>query len=481
MAHEIDLNRIVSQLKTEADFVGLRYLSETTHERRFRNRALDRSLVSVDNGLMVEVMIDGHIGYAATSDFTFAGIQNAFTKAKNFTKLLSPKKAFTNGAHNRPPNKGQYFSGRKNNLDKLSLEEICQTLISACESLKVSSEVATCIASANIVEARQHYVSSSGADIFQDFLIFSSEFEATAKNDHEQQTRSDGGGRGRCFQIGPEVFSRHEIQKRCEKIGREAVELLHADDCPTEKMDLLLMPDQMMLQIHESIGHPLELDRILGDERNFAGWSFVQAEDFGQLQYGSKLMNVSFDPTVEHELASYAFDDSAHAAQKEFLIRDGVLLRGLGGLESQQRLSKTGVANFRSSTWSRAPIDRMANLNLEAGSSGLDEMISSIENGIMMSSNKSWSIDDYRRKFQFSCEYAKLIKDGKVVKTVKNPNYRGVTLPFWNSLKMVGDKNTLETFGTPTCGKGEPSQLIRVGHRSPACLFENIEVFGGYK
>ena len=155
------------------------------------------------------------------------------------------------------------------------------------------------------------------------------------------------------------------------------------------------------------------------------------------------------------------------------------MLRGLGGLESQERSKIDGVANVRACSWNRAPIDRMANLNLEPGTSSFDEIISAVEYGVYMETNRSWSIDDYRNKFQFGCEYGKIIKDGKLTKTIKNPNYRGVSTPFWNNLSMVGDESTFEVHGTPNCGKGEPNQVIRVGHASPLCKFNNIEIFGG--
>ncbi len=264
-----------------------------------------------------------------------------------------------------------------------------------------------------------------------------------------------------------------------ERAAKEALELLKAPNCPSGTLDLVLMPDQMMLQIHESIGHPLELDRILGDERNYAGWSFVKKEDFGHLQYGSTLMNVTFDPTRKQEFASYAFDDGGTRATREFLIERGILKRGLGSLESQLRSGIPGVANFRSASWNRAPIDRMANINLEPGTTTFDNLIAQVENGVWMETNRSWSIDDYRNKFQFGCERARLIKNGKLGAVVRNPNYRGVTVDFWNRLKAVGNAATMSTHGTPFCGKGEPSQVIRVGHSSPVCLFSGVEVFGG--
>lgn len=174
------------------------------------------------------------------------------------------------------------------------------------------------------------------------------------------------------------------------------------------------MPDQMMLQIHESIGHPLEMDRILGDERNYAGTSFVKASDFGHLQYGSNLLNVTFDPGINEELASYSFDDDGTPASKQYLIREGRLLRPLGGALSQLRSGLDRVANSRACGWNRAPIDRMANLNIEPGDQPLEQLIGGIEHGILMRTNRSWSIDDARNKFQFGCEWGQLIENGEL-------------------------------------------------------------------
>ena len=148
-------------------------------------------------------------------------------------------------------------------------------------------------------------------------------------------------------------------------------------------------------------------------------------------------------------------------------------------MESQIRSGTPGVANFRASSWNRAPIDRMANINLEPGDSSFNDIIESVDHGVYMESNRSWSIDDYRNKFQFGCEYAKLIENGKFTKTLRNPNYRGISSSFWNNLKSVGDSSTFQIYGTPNCGKGEPNQVIRVGHASPVCLFHNVVIFGG--
>ena len=302
------------------------------------------------------------------------------------------------------------------------------------------------------------------------------DFGTTVQGLNETQSRSLG---LTGLQTGLEILNDDDLHREALRIAEQALELLDASDCPSETMDLLLMPDQLYLQIHESIGHPLELDRILGDERNYAGWSFISPEDFGTLQYGSKLMNVSFDPSTPGGMASYAFDDNGVKAEKAYLIKEGKLLRGIGGIESQTRSGLPGVACARSSDWNRPPMDRMGNINLEPGESSIKDMIAATEKGVLMECNRSWSIDDYRNKFQFGCEYGQLIENGEVTKTVKNPNYRGVTTPFWKGLKMVGNTETNLVHGSPYCGKGEPNQIIRVGHATPACLFTDVEVFGG--
>jgi predicted Zn-dependent protease len=301
---------------------------------------------------------------------------------------------------------------------------------------------------------------------------------ATAAADGETQTRSLG-GHAWARQGGLEVLEESGFLEAAPRIAEQALELLSAPDCPSGTTDLVLAPDQMILQLHESIGHPLELDRILGDERNYAGTSFVTREMFGTYRYGSELLNVTFDPTRAGELASYAFDDDGTPATKAHLIRDGILLRPLGSALSQARAGLDGVANARATSWSRPAIDRMANLNLEPGGASFADLVGAVERGVYMETNCSWSIDDSRNKFQFGCEWARAIRGGELAEVVRKPNYRGVSASFWRSLAMVGDESTVAVLGTPFCGKGEPNQVIRVGHAAPACLFRGVEVFGG--
>lgn len=475
------LKSIFSNLKPTqpCDWFGLRFVNETTTERSVRDGKPDLCLTHNSQGVMVEVLVNGQFAYFSTSTLTQDAVQTALSRALNIASQASQHKIFSFDQSVRPQNQGRYTSSVKIPISSYPAHQIWDHLKICSEALHINSHIITAQATSRFVNSHHILLSSNGAEIEQDFTLSSFDLVAVAQNGHITQTRTNGGLRGQSQQVGAEIFNLESHIQEAKIIAEEACELAFAEICPDFCGDLLLSPDQMMLQIHESIGHPLEYDRILGDEKNYAGWSFVQKEDFGKLQYGSSLLNVTFDPTIKNEFASYGFDDSGLSAQKEYIIKDGLLLRGLGGLESQKRLNLPGTANFRSASWNRAPIDRMANLNVEAGQSTFNDMLSTIEYGVWMSSNNSWSIDDYRNKFQFGCEYAKLIENGKITKTLRNPNYRGVTVPFWNNLKMVGNHDTFKVFGTPYCGKGEPNQIIRVGHASPVCLFGNIEIFGG--
>lgn len=461
----------------EAEWAGVRFIEEKHVVRAYMDGQPRVNATSWEKGLMVEVLWRGHFGNAGTCDLSNAGIQLAWEKALLLAKSGAKKSVASFSEKQRPSSVGRFASPVQKSFDSLSAKSANELLACASAALKVSSKVVSTSASLWLTERNEWLASTSGADIHQCTHLINSGYQATAAEGSETQTRSDS--LGITNQAGLERLNEEAVLAACSKAGWEAVELLGAENCPADTRDLVVMPDQMMLQIHESIGHPLELDRILGDERNYAGWSFVKPEDFGSLQYGSKLMNVTYAPDEKGEFASFAFDEVGNPATREFLIKEGKLLRGLGSLESQERLGLKGVANSRATSWNRAPIDRMANINLEPGVSSQEEIIAGVEKGILMETNRSWSIDDYRNKFQFGCEYARLIENGKVTRTVKNPNYRGITVPFWNSLAKVGDGKSSRAFGTPFCGKGEPNQIIRVGHSSPVCLFRNIEVFGG--
>ncbi|MCS7293089.1 MAG: TldD/PmbA family protein [Gloeomargarita sp. SKYBB_i_bin120] len=468
---------LLQAIAVPADWLGLRLVRQTATRYHVRDGHPEQQGREDTWGAMVEVSVQGRHFYSATSDVSPSGLQRAAQRA--YTYAANPAIPHTHAFPEPPAVTGRYTSPLRQPWWDLHPKELAELLVKVCHTLKVSEAIVCTRAALVLTETETWWVTSNGAEVHQTFYYVANHFAATAQVGTETQTRTDHGTLARCYQGGLEWLLTDDLWARVERIGAQAVELVHAENCPTMRTHLVLAPDQMLLQIHESVGHPLELDRILGDERNYAGWSFVRLEDFGRLQYGSPLMNITFDPTVPGEFATYAFDDTGEPAQRLYLIKEGKLLRGLGSRESQMRSGIAGVACGRSCSWNRPPIDRMANLNLEPGSGDLQAVISEIEHGIYMESNRSWSIDDYRRKFQFGCEYARLIENGRFTKTLKNPNYRGVTLEFWRNLVRVGGPETWEMYGSPYCGKGEPNQAIRVGHGSPVAVFANVDVFGG--
>jgi len=470
----IDLHKALDNINIPADWIGIRQVKESTTYRIIRDGNPEQNSIDLDQGIMVEVLVNGQFGYYGTHRIDYDSINNAAEKAYNIALNSSKYSNYSYTESVRPKADGIYNSPYE--IKNLDLDQLMNLLTQSNKILKGSDKIVTAMSMARIVDMNMKFVSSNGSNLEQNFLYVGPGFRAIAQDGNIIQSRSYT---DQCQQTGMEMFNEEFIMKKCESICKESVELLNAEECPSESMDLVLHSDQMLLQIHESIGHALEVDRILGDERNYAGWSFVNLEDFGKLKYGSDIMNITFDPTIQNEFASYGFDDTGNKATKEFIIKEGILQRGLGGLESQERANVKGVANVRACSWNRAPIDRMANLNLEPGDATFDEMIGSVKKGIFMQTNRSWSIDDFRNKFQFGCEYGQLIENGKLTKTVKNPNYRAVSTPFWNSLKKVGNSDTFGIYGTPYCGKGEPNQCVRVGHAAPICVFDNIDIFGG--
>lgn len=460
------------------DFCSLRLVDERHEHIMVRQNVLEPLTTSMSRGGMVTVMHQGGYGYAATSNLSSSGLKDAIARATDWARVSSGRSVTDYSRIQMPRPQGRYQSPGSARPSEMSRTQIIDLLMTQSKACAIDPRIVDWMATLWTVSTEQLYLSSEGADAAQSFHYVMPDIRVTANEGADTQTRSFAGG-GFCQQGDLSILHSSGFDTVAPKIAHEALELLVAPNCPSGKMDLLLMPSQMILQIHESIGHPIELDRILGDERNFAGTSFVTLDMFGKYQYGSPLLNVSFDPTRAEQLASYQWDDDGSLAQKEYVIRNGILERPLGGAISQARANVGGVAAARATSWNRPPLDRMSNLNVEAGSSSLQEMIASVENGILMDANMSWSIDDSRNKFQFGCEYARLIQDGELKGVVKNPNYRGISATFWRSLKAVGNADSVEVLGTPSCGKAEPSQVIRVGHASPACLFDQVEVFGG--
>jgi predicted Zn-dependent protease len=472
------VDQVAKSVGPGAPFFSLRHVRRRDERVTVRGGVVEPPTLLLDEGLMITVATKAGVGYSSTSDLSEAGIVRAAERAKFWALQSSTLGALDWSQFPFEHPRGHRRTAVRKFWKDSSLRQRIDRLLAADDELKRSQYIVDRMASLWNSEVTCTYLTNHGGEVEQSINWLVPMMYACAARGSVIENRSFGGS-GYARQGGLEVLDDLKFDAAAPQIREDALALAAAPHCPTAEMDLLLDPDQMILQIHESIGHPLELDRILGDERNFAGTSFVTKDMFGRYQYGSDLLNITFDPTIDHELASYDFDDEGTRAEKAYLIRNGVLLRPLGGAVSQHRSGMPGVANARADSWNRPPIDRMANLNLEPGESSLESMIASVERGVYMKTNCSWSIDDSRNKFQFGCEWARLIENGQLTSLVRKPNYRGISATFWRSLKAVGDRRSNQVLGTPYCGKGEPNQVITVGHATPACLFADVQVFGG--
>ena len=475
------LNQVAKQfikIAPSVDFWTLRLTHQAREAISVRQGVMQPVFNQLSRGALLTVVSGDGCGYAATSDLSPAGLKTALRQASDWAQQCSGLGLLKAQDYPRPAHTARYETPVQQPWNERPLDEKVALLQDANTALKINDCIVDWQASLGYRCDDILLISSAGAHIEQRFHYISPGLVAVANKGSLTQYRT-GGGAQSSRQGGLEQLSLLEFPQAATSLAEEAMALLSAEECPQGKMDLVLAPSQMILQIHESIGHPLELDRILGDERNYAGTSFVTQDMFGSYRYGSKLLNVTFDPERSEQLASYAYDDEGTPAQREYIIRDGILQRPLGGASSQARASMAGVANARQADWFRPPIDRMANLNVEPGENSIEDIIASIEYGVYMETNRSWSIDDSRNKFQFGCELGRVIKNGELQGLVRNPNYRGISATFWRNLAAVGNEQSFQVQGVTNCGKGEPNQSIYVGHASPACHFSGVDVFGG--
>jgi TldD protein len=273
--------------------------------------------------------------------------------------------------------------------------------------------------------------------------------------------------------------------ENAERIVRELNQVLAAEACPQDERSVILLPGIMYLQTHETIGHALELDRILGYELAYAGGSFVTLNDFGKLRYGSEKLTVRADATLPNSPGSFGFDDDGVPAQNNLLIDRGILVGAISGRQmveeanaSARRQIFSGSSGAdRATAFYRVPIERMTNINIDPGQDGtLEDIISQTGRGILLDGDRSWSIGSNREQFHFATEIGWLVEDGKITKPVKRSTYKGDTLKFWNSLSAVGDASTWEVKYVENCGKGQPNQVMHLGHAVPVCRFDNVRI-----
>ncbi|WP_229071519.1 TldD/PmbA family protein [Actinoplanes sp. DH11] len=339
-----------------------------------------------------------------------------------------------------------------------------------------AKEAGADLAEANysVWDTRKWFVSSEGHRIDQHIRECGAGVSASAFGDGEIQRRSWPSWRGQFGTRGWELVEELDLVGNAPRMAQEARALLTAPLCPTGETTLVLGGEQLALQIHESVGHAIELDRILGWEAAFAGTSWLDLSRLGSLRYGSELMNITVDPSFPGALGSFGFDDEGTPAAKRHAVRDGIWVGVLAGRDSAAVAGLDYAGSVRSDGWSRLPMVRMTNVGLEPGPHTLDEIVAETADGVFMDVNRSWSIDDRRLNFQFGCEIGYEIKNGRLGRMVRNPTYTGIGPRFWQSMDMLSSETV--AWGTPNCGKGQPGQIGHTGHPAAPARFTGVRV-----
>jgi TldD protein len=430
-------------------------------------------------GCGIRVIVGGCWGFAATSDVSTRGIERAAALAAEIARsgllakkhdvALAPEQAWT----------AEWVSPCRIDPFAVSLEDNLALLTKVDAELRREPGVTLAETSLVVTRKRQLFASSIGSRIDQTRTTTSAGFTATSFKDGDIQKRSyPNSFGGQCQLRGYELVDELDLLGNAPRIASEAVALHSADDCPEGDFDLVLDASQLALQIHESIGHPIELDRVLGSEANYAGMSFLTLDKLNNLQYGSDIVNVVCDARLEHGpgLGTFAFDDEGVPAQCAEIIRNG---RFVGYMTSRETAAVVGAdrsnGTMRADGWARLPLIRMTNVSLQPGRQSLEEVFGGTSRAIYMETNRSWSIDDKRYNFQFGCEIGWELRDGKKVRMLKNPTYSGISTDFWNSCAAIAGTEHWTLWGVPNCGKGQPEQVIGTGHGSSPARFSNVK------
>lgn len=461
-----------------ASYADVRLVSDQSELINTKNMTVSGLNKGNSRGIGIRVLKNGGWGFASTQKLSKASVAKTARLAVEVAEASAACMDKPVSLAPEPVYRAQWISPHLIDPFSISLEDKLQVLFSAAEEILSVKGITLAQGKMLFVKEEKQFASTEGSQIKQTFIRSGCGIEAFATNDFERQRRSYPKHMGQHELAGYEMILRWDLPGNARRIAEEAVSLLSAEQCPTDKVDLILGASQLGLQIHESCGHPSELDRALGHEINFAGASFLTPDQIGHLQYGSSLVNLVADATCSGALGSFGFDDEGVGAQKVYIVQDGIFSGHLSSRDTAEQvgLIRSGGA-MRASSWNVAPIIRMTNISLEPGcSGGLEDLVQATDDGVLMETNKSWSIDQMRYNFQFSTEIAWQIKDGKRVKVYKNPSYSGITPEFWNSCDAICDSSEWVNWGEPNCGKGQPMQTMWTGHGASPARFRAVQV-----
>ena len=447
-----------------------------------RNGAASALTDARTEALGVRVRTDRAWGFATTCDLRPGPVREVARLAVRLARAATRHTRERLRVTDDPaPKGGRYMTSLRRDPFSMPLEPVIELLIAAEKGVHVARSVKSGLASFAAWEENKWYGSSEGASYTSRIVHVGAGVSATAVRGASVQRRSSPASFGGDFaQAGFEFVEGLDLAGHAAQVGREAVALLDAPACPTGTTTLVLGSSQLALQVHESVGHAVELDRMFGSEAGFAGTSWVAPDKIGVLRYGSDLMNVVADATEPGGLGTFGWDDEGVAAHRTPIVHKGTLVGTLSSRESAAQLGlRRSGGTARASGGDRAPLVRMTNINLEPGDLSLDELLEGVHDGVFLDTNRSWSIDDRRLNFQFGTEFGRRIVHGELGELLRNPIYSGMTPSFWASMDAVGDPSTRHLWGLPNCGKGQPGQLARVSHGAPIARFRDIAVRGG--
>lgn len=470
------LTKVLEMLqKSQVDYADIRFNDIMEERISTENMTVHQLTTARSKGYGIRVFKDGSMGFAGSQNIE--EMEETALKALEIAQAsrivqknpvrLAPKETVID--HYETPIEIDPFTVSKK--EKLDL------LFAAEKEMRKNADLFRTIGSMDFRREEKIFADTEGSYITQLLYESGAGIEAIAVNDQDMQTRSfPNSFRGNHGTAGYEYILGLKLLENAARIGEEAVQLLLAEECPSGVFDIIIDGSQLALQIHESIGHPIELDRVFGYEAGFAGTSFIDPGMIG-FKYGSEYVSVVADATIPQGLGTFGYDDDGVKAQRTEIITKGIFKNFLSSRDTASQLNQKSNGTCRADGWARTPIVRMTNINLLPGEEELDDLIAGIEYGFFFDTNKSWSIDDKRLNFQFSCQLAREIKDGKFTgKIYKNPIYTGITPEFWGSCDGVGNEKHWMMYGTPNCGKGQPMQLAHVGHGAAPARFRKIKV-----
>lgn len=469
-----------------ATYADIRIVHRKTQQIEVRNGAVSGLTQTETHGFGVRVVADGAWGFAASSVLTREEVERVAAEAVRIARASAT--ALREPVDLGPPevHVDTYRTPYKIDPFSVPLEEKIGLLLAADEAMRRVPGVRVSRGSVTCWRENKVFASTEGSYIEQEITEVGGGIVAYAVDEHEMQQRSYPNSFGRDQRTGGwEIVLEMDLPGNAERIAHEAVALLTADPCPATVTTLILGPTQLALQVHESCGHPTELDRVFGSEASYAGTSFLTPDKLGTFRYGSPIVNLTADATIPGGLGTFGYDDEGVPAQRVPLVREGIFVGYLSSRETAVRLARllgkdpagarSGGA-MRASGWDRIPLVRMTNVNLEPGEWTFEDLIADTDEGVYMETNRSWSIDDKRLNFQFGTEIAYEIRRGKMVRLLKNALYTGITPQFWGSCDAICNANYWRVWGTPNCGKGQPLQVAHTGHGAAPARFRNVQV-----